>query len=94
MVDRQARSRCRLQVPAFIPSSQLPRRAHGSGAVAFDSHRPEMDAATMNPETSADKCGFCRSPILPTANKMTINGTSYHAGCWDRQVHQADNKKA
>jgi hypothetical protein len=62
--------------------------------VAFDSHRPEMDAATMNPETIADKCAVCRTPILPTANKMTINGASYHAACWDRKVRQADNWKA
>ena len=53
----------------------------------------EMDT-TMNPEKILDHCALCRTPILPTANKMTINGASYHAGCWDRKVRQADNRKA
>jgi hypothetical protein len=29
-------------------------------------------------------CAFCRTPILPTAGKTTVQGVSYHAGCWDR----------
>jgi hypothetical protein len=31
-------------------------------------------------------CAFCRTPILPSANKTTVRGVSYHTGCWGRKA--------
>ena len=31
-------------------------------------------------------CTLCHAPILPTADKTTIQGAAYHAHCWERKA--------
>jgi hypothetical protein len=38
-------------------------------------------------------CAFCNTPILPIANKLTVNDVAYHAGCWDRKKRAEDNNR-
>lgn len=37
-------------------------------------------------------CMFCRTPILTTAGKTTVEGVAYHAGCWDRKARSMNEK--
>jgi hypothetical protein len=40
------------------------------------------------------RCALCRTVIAPTSAKRVVDGEAYHAGCWDRKVRQAEEKRA
>jgi hypothetical protein len=39
------------------------------------------------------KCALCRTRIGATSATRTVEGSTYHAGCWDRKVRDAARKK-
>jgi hypothetical protein len=39
-----------------------------------------------------NECAICNKPILPTENKVTIQGVAYHSRCWDRRQAKASKK--
>jgi hypothetical protein len=50
--------------------------------LAFDARGEGAPA----PPTDKVQCGLCRTTILPSAGKVTMEGVTYHAGCWDRKA--------
>ena len=30
-------------------------------------------------------CVYCRKPIAPEDSKVTVQGETYHAACWERK---------
>jgi len=53
---------------------------------------PEAMDMDEQPSSQLD-CAFCNTPILPIANKLTVNDVAYHAGCWDRKKRAEDNNR-
>ena len=39
------------------------------------------------------KCALCRTRIGATSASRTVEGSTYHAGCWDRKVREGERKK-
>ena len=44
-------------------------------------------------EWRGPRCAICRTTIASTSQKRLVDGESYHLGCWDRKVRQAEEKK-
>jgi hypothetical protein len=61
--------------------------------VAFDGRGDGAYVAEPQASTIAKVlCMFCRTPILTTAGKTTVEGVPYHAGCWDRKTRSMNEK--
>jgi hypothetical protein len=45
-------------------------------------------------EWRGPRCALCWTTIAPTSAKRIVDGASYHLGCWDRTVSEAEKKKA
>jgi hypothetical protein len=44
---------------------------------------------TLSVLEGSTKCAPCRTRIGATSSTRTVDGSTYHAGCWDRKVRDA-----
>jgi hypothetical protein len=56
-----------------------------------DCHRIDK-VVWFSPGQSRPRCGLCRLPISPAAERTTVNAVPYHLGCWDRKRRLAEER--
>jgi hypothetical protein len=82
----------RLTVPAPLPRGMTPHGRRDSGefglCVTFTVRYLDMN----DQPSTRGPCAWCDAPISETAEKTTIQGTIYHACCWDRKARSEAKK--
>jgi hypothetical protein len=68
-----------------------------TGAAVIYLHRAcfEMwgeEASDGDSPPATTRCALCRTMIAATSPRRVVDGQTYHAGCWDRQVRETQKK--
>ena len=67
-------------VPDGLVRSASPRHTLAGGVSSLYPMAPPLRCRRWH-----GRCVYCRKPIAPEDSKVTIQGETYHAGCWERK---------